>query len=330
MQPNKIILVLFIAMAQLSSLRGQDAAFSQFYANPLYLNPALAGAKLCPRLTFNYRNQWSKISNGYHTYSATWDNQYNSISGGLGFIANATVGGGGIYNNFNASAIYSYRLQASRTIVVNAALQAGYMQKSINWDRLVFGDQINVNTGIHEQTAEVKPGKTSVGGIDLTAGLLAGYKESVYVGVVVNHISRPNMSFYDAKSEQLNMKFTVHAGAIFDFAQGMDGEDLRNFSLSPNIVYMQQGKFHQLNLGMSVNMYPLVAGLWLRHNFENPDAVIALLGFQQKQYKIGYSFDYTVSKLGTGAGGAHEISIAWLFNNPHKKFRYSEFRGPSF
>jgi len=330
MQPKNYILVLLLVLAYLSNVKGQDAAFSQFYANPLYLNPALAGAKLCPRLTLNYRDQWPNIKNGYVTYSATWDNNYNAISGGLGFIVNSTVGGGGIYNTFNGSAVYSYRLQASRTLVLNAAFQAGYMQYRINWDKFVFGDQININTGIHEQSAESRPGKPNVGNFDLSAGFLAGYKESVYFGAVVNHLSQPNMSFYDGNSNPLDMKITVHAGAIFDFVQGMDGEDLRNFSLSPNVVYMQQGKFHQLNLGMSVNMFPFVGGLWLRHNFENPDAMIVLLGFQQKQYKIGYSFDYTISKLSTQGGGAHEISIAWLFNNFHKKSRYTEFKGPSF
>jgi type IX secretion system PorP/SprF family membrane protein len=330
MQLKKFILFLVIVFTHLSYLRGQDVAFSQFYANPVYLNPALAGSKLCNRITLNYRNQWSNLNKGYLTYSATWDNYYNKISGGLGVIANATVGGSGIYNSFSGSAIYSYRLQASHALVFNAALQAGYMQRSINWDKLLFGDMINVYTGIHESTAETRPGKSGVGAVDVSAGLLGGYKESVYFGLVVNHLSRPDMSFYDGNADKMNMRITVHAGAIFDFVQGMEGEDLRNFSLSPNIVYFQQGKFHQLNLGMSINMFPLTAGLWFRNNFENSDAVILLLGFQQKQYKIGYSFDYTVSRLSPSAGCAHEVSIAWLFNNSHKKITYHAFRGPSF
>jgi type IX secretion system PorP/SprF family membrane protein len=330
MQLSKNILVLLITLLSFSQSRGQDVVFSQFYANPLYLNPALAGAKLCPRITLNYRNQWPNIQNGYLTYSATWDNEYKKISGGLGVIANSTVGGGGIYSNFSGSAIYSYRLQVSRKIVVNAAFEAGYMQYHINWDKFVFGDQINVNTGIRGTTAEDRPLKPSFGDMDLSAGLLAGYKESAYIGISVNHLNRPNMSYYGAGGNNMDMRLTVHAGAIFDFVQGMDGEDLRNFSISPNVVYIQQGKMHQLNTGMSVNMFPFVGGLWYRHDFENPDAVIVLLGFQQKQYKIGYSFDYTVSKLSSHTGGAHEVSIAWLFNYPHKKFRYSELRSPSF
>ena len=109
-------------------------------------------------------------------------------------------------------------------------------------------------------------------------------------------------------------RLTVHSGILINLSQLRDGEDLGNFSISPNIVYVQQGKFHQLNAGMALNMFPFVGGLWLRHSFGNPNAVIVLLGFQQKNYKLEYSFDYTISRLTIQSSGAHEISIAWLFH----------------
>lgn len=317
-------------LAFIPSLRSQDVAFSQFYANPVYLNPALAGAKLCPRLTLNYRNQWPSIEKGHVTYSATYDDHLESISGGLGFIVNSTVAAGGGYNIFSGSALYSYRLQASRTVVLNASLKAGYTQYRVDWTKFVFGDQIDINSGNIKPTSDNPPTKPNYGALDLSAGFLAGYKESVYFGIALDHLNRPMMSFYNNDEYQMDMKLTVHAGALFDFFQGMDGEDLRNFSLSPNIVYFQQGKFHQLNAGMSVNMYPFVAGLWFRNNFENSDAVIVMLGFQQKQFKLGYSFDYSVSRLNTLSGNSHEFSIAYLFNSPRKNFHIRELKCPSF
>ena len=43
-------------------LKAQDPQFTQFYANPLYLNPAFAGTARCPRICMNYRNQWPNLS----------------------------------------------------------------------------------------------------------------------------------------------------------------------------------------------------------------------------------------------------------------------------
>jgi len=62
-------------------LFAQDPIFSQFYANPLYLNPAMAGSSVCPRLIFNYRNQWPAISGTYITYNASYDQYVDNISG---------------------------------------------------------------------------------------------------------------------------------------------------------------------------------------------------------------------------------------------------------
>lgn len=322
------ILVLLLIMNL--GANAQDVIYSQFYANPLYLNPALAGAKLCNRVTLNYRNQWPEANRGYVSYSATWDQQYDKLSGGLGVIVNADVAGGGIYNKFSGSGIYSYRLQASRYIVVNAAMQVGYYQYRLDWNKLIFGDQINVYTGEINPTMEVEPANLNIGKIDFSAGLLAGYKESFYIGVTANHLTMPDMSYYGDGTSKLHMRWTFHTGILIDFFQGMLGEDIRNLAISPNIVYIQQGNFRQLNGGLYINTHPFVSGIWLRHNFGNPDAVIVLLGFQQKNYKIGYTFDYTVSRLGIKAGGAHEISIALLFHKHIDPDRFRKYGTPNF
>ena len=331
MNTKRTALLLFMIVTWIIRVNAQDVIYSQFYSNPLYLNPALAGAKLSQRITLNYRNQWPSIKKGYVSYSATWDQQFDKISGALGVIVNADVGGGGIYNRFSASGIYAYRLQATRNIVLNAALQAGFNQYKLDWNKLVFGDQmIDVRSASLEQTREDLPPKLNIGNVDFSAGFLAGYKQSLYFGAALNHLTRPDVAFYEGNTNRMNMRWTIHSGMMIDFVQGMDGEDLRNFSISPNIVYVQQGNFHQLNAGMSINMFPLVTGLWMRHNFGNPDGFIVLLGFQQKNYKIGYSFDYTVSRLTARSGGAHEISITWLFHKSMSIHKFCEMRDPNF
>jgi type IX secretion system PorP/SprF family membrane protein len=330
MKTIKTRLLIFLLLAGMARGNAQDVIYSQFYANPLYLNPALAGAKLDQRITLNYRNQWPNLRKGYVSYSATWDEQFDKIAGALGVIANADVSGGGVYNRFSVSGIYSYRLQASHYIVLNAALQVGYMQYRLDWDKLIFYDQIDIRTGNIEPTREYMPAKLNVGNVDFSAGLLGGFKESLYFGIAVNHLSRPDMAFYDGSSNRLRMRWTFHSGILLDFFQGMEGEDLRNIALSPNVVFIQQGNFHQLNIGLYANTYPIVGGLWLRHTFGNPDAVIVLLGLQQKDYKIGYSFDYTISRLTNKSGGAHEISLAWMFRKHMDPNRFHKMGNPSF
>ena len=70
---KKLILLLTIVCATgiWQDVYAQDPQFTQFYANPLYLNPAFAGTARCPRICMNYRNQWPNLSGTYVTYSAS-------------------------------------------------------------------------------------------------------------------------------------------------------------------------------------------------------------------------------------------------------------------
>ena len=58
----------------------QDAHFSQYYANPIYLNPAFAGLERCPTVHTNYRNQYPELG-VYQTYSASYDQYVDKLNG---------------------------------------------------------------------------------------------------------------------------------------------------------------------------------------------------------------------------------------------------------
>ncbi|MEY3270304.1 MAG: hypothetical protein RIS89_402, partial [Bacteroidota bacterium] len=58
---KKITLSLLL-VALSGELLAQDPTFTQFYANPVYMNPALAGSSGCPRVALNYRNEWPQLT----------------------------------------------------------------------------------------------------------------------------------------------------------------------------------------------------------------------------------------------------------------------------
>lgn len=68
---RKLLILIFVGMY--GSVYAQDPEFTQFYANPLYLNPAFAGSQRCPRVALNYRNQWPALSGTFVTSSASYD-----------------------------------------------------------------------------------------------------------------------------------------------------------------------------------------------------------------------------------------------------------------
>lgn len=309
----------------------QDPIFSQFYANPLYLNPALAGSNVCPRAILNYRNQWPSISGTYVTYNASYDQHMDKISGGVGLLVNNDMAGEGALTTTTASGIYSYRLQINRKLTLNAGFQATYFQRKIDWYKLTFPDQIDPKYGFVYISQEKPPDNTSRGFMDFSTGMVFGDNENFYVGAALNHLTQPNDGFYTDVSSKLYMKFTFHAGAVFGLKpKRQGGRQPEDPTISPNILYQQQQNFQQINYGLYVNRFPFVGGLWFRQSFQNPDSFIFLVGFRQPSYQFGYSYDLTVSKLTNITGGAHEFTFAYLFKCPPKKVKVKAINCPSF
>ncbi len=315
----KRLLLLMIVTMMTSLAFAQDPEFSQFYAAPLYLNPAFAGSVRCPRVTANYRNQWPNIEGQFVTYDFEYDQYVNALAGGLGLLVWKDKAGSGTISTTNISGIYSYQMNVTREFTINAGFQASYMEKNLDWSKLTFGDQIDPRYGFVYNTQEVMP-KTTSSFLDLSAGVIA-YTSEFYGGLAVNHLTQPDEGFIAANSP-LPMKITAHVGAVIPL-----DDSRRNTSfISPNVLVQFQQNFKQYNLGMYLSRGPLVGGFWYRIG----DAIICLVGIQSSGLKFGYSYDITISKLSNAAGGAHEISLGYQFEcHPHKR-RFRTISCPSF
>ncbi len=325
-----VVSAIVVAFAQTTA---QDAAFSQFYANPLYLNPALSGSTECGRIHLNYRNQWPAISNAYVTYSVSYDQSLESINSGFGFLVMADQQGDAAYNRISAGAFYAYTLQIGSDATLTFGAKAAYYQESLNWQKLIFADQINAATGtISASSLETPPQNNEIGTVDFAAGLLFSLSNYFFAGFSADHLTQPELSFYNDPNSKLPMKLTAHAGTIINLSQGGFGSFSDNdLLLQPNILFQQQGSFTQLNAGLYAVKYPIVLGAWFRHNFENPDAAVILAGVTWQNFRIGYSFDLSLSQIGMPGGGAHEISFAWDFCILHDpKRRIRTIKSPSF
>lgn len=317
----KRIIVIFAVLFSTcitKDLFAQDPLFTQFYANPLYLNPALAGAANCPRINLNYRNQWPGIDGTtYATYSASYDQHVDAISGGIGILVTHDNAGQGTLSTTNAAGMYSFLLPVSRKFSLKFAIQGAWFQKKIDWSKLNFGDMIDASRGFVYNTLEEQK-LSSKSGIDLSAGVL-GYGEHVFVGFAAHHLTEPDEGLLG--KAKLPMKITGHAGVNIPVGGKKSG-----VAVSPNILFQQQQDFQQLNLGLYVTKGPIVGGLWYR----NRDAFIILIGVQQGIFKAGYSYDITSSKLTNATAGSHELSFSLLFECKPKVKKFKTVNCPSF
>ena len=309
-----------------SSLQAQDPVFSQFYLSPLQLNPGLSGLTDDPRFSANYRNQYPGFNNAYRTYALSYDQFFPSIQSGLGFWLLSDDAGDGILKTIKAAGIFSYKIELSRDLYAKMGIEAGVVQSTLNWNQLVFGDQIDdyLGTmspgGIPFPTEETAPEHNRVVYPDLGLGMII-YGSNIYSGVSVRHINRPDPDFLSINSDlspRLPMRWTVHAGGswpIFDNSFDMN--------ISPSIIFVNQGPFNQVNGGVTIDAEVLNFGLHYRVASGKSEALIASIGFRTNKLKVGYSFDYTISGFPL-SGGTHEIGIVYVMEDGDTESRYND------
>jgi len=319
----KSILTLFV-IACVNSAFCQDPEFTQFYANPIYLNPAMAGTHGCPRVNINHRNQWPNISGAFITNTISYDQYVAGINGGIAISMMNDMAGKNTLNWNSLNFAYSYHLPVTKKFSFLFGAQAGWNQKFLDWNKLSFGDQIDPHSGFVYQTGDfprshkmLDNGWGTRGFFDASAGIV-GFSDVFYFGFAAKHLNTPDQTLIlsDAGSE-LPMRFTGHMGA--NIPLGGKSKYTTPTSLSPNVVYTYQDEFMQLNLGMLVKYGSFTAGAWWREG----DAFILLVGIDSGTFKFGYSYDITTSKLTNASGGSHELSLGLNFNckKPIPKFR---------
>ncbi|WP_204336772.1 PorP/SprF family type IX secretion system membrane protein [Cryomorpha ignava] len=316
-----IILSTICCFSFVQNVSAQDPSFTQYYANPLYLNPALAGTNKCPRMVLNFRNQWPALDGNFVTTAASYDQYVDAINGGLGFYVMNDNAGRGTLNSFNINGIYSYQLTLSKSFSMVVGFQGTYFQRSLDWSKLTFGDQIDPRRGFIYETQDTPRGGT-VDNVDFSTGAVV-FSENFYAGIAVHHLFEPNESLIVAESP-LERKYTFHAGATIPVNKDVRGET--ETTISPNFLYQRQFDFVQYNIGVYVKRGPLIGGVWYR--FE--DSIIALMGVETDRFKVGYSYDLTTSPLSTKTAGSHEISFALNFNCRPQKKKFRAINCPQF
>lgn len=329
---NKITLALLLLLG-MQGVKAQDVGFSQFYANPIYLNPAFAGSKVAPRIALTYRSQWPGLVSAFTTVSGSYDQYIPDLHGGIGAILlTDRQGDHGTLQTTSLGAAYAFRFRVHEDIYVSLALQASIVNTNLGWDlnHLRFPDQIDPNNGFTNQTSATAPDKTSIFYPDFAAGAMA-YGPAWYAGFAAHHLNQPSQGFYS--EDPVPMKLTANAGGLINLSE----ERRRQSSLglgqpviSPNFIYQYQGGFHYFNYGLYLDWRPFIVGTWFRHTTINYDAFIFMVGVQQDYFKIGYSYDVTLSQLGNSTAGSHELTLGILLPVPEQKHKIKAIRCPSF
>ncbi|MFN8322156.1 MAG: PorP/SprF family type IX secretion system membrane protein [Chitinophagales bacterium] len=329
---RKFYTVILFALVSVSAM-AQDIHFSQYYASPLTLNPALtANINGVFRVAANYRNQWFTVPTlnstaPFQTYQFSVDapilrQRLGNDGFGFGGMFYSDRAGDGALTTFCGMASIAYHKAVDRygRARISLGFQAGVVSKQIKMQNLIFESQLDNygwNTSLFNGETNFSNKNILYG--DFNLGLLWTHapKEQFryYVGAAVNHIGGmaqkgPKESFLNDSRNRLNARYNVHAGMeIF-----LNSDN--SFSLTPTFLFMIQSNARLYNFGLGLNYginddVAIFGGGFYRVK----DAVILNVGAEFYNVRLGISYDVNHSSLRTAtrAQGGVEVSAIYIF-----------------
>lgn len=336
----KYFLTLFLYCA-FGTLNAQDEHFSQFFAIPIHLNPALSGAyEGTYRMTAIYRDQWNNaLESPYKTFAAGGDTKFflgnkkqvtDHFGLGLFFVSDRVVKFQMNTNKISGYFSYHKKLGDRKPSYLGVGTKFGIIQRNVNYDNVFFQDQFNQIDAFNNATQESLP-PNNIGVFDLSVGLnyfVTLEKSKYYLGAAIHHVSTPNISFFSKLAnpnpsidldQKLNRKLTVHLS--------LDRSISYRVSLQPRLVYQKQGEDNQIDLGFNVEYTlesqktGLIAGLWFTglddldgYHMEN---VTPLVGIRQGQFILGLSYDIHLRDTLDSVFGFNTFELSIRFSGEH-------------
>lgn len=310
-------------------LTAQDFDFSQWYNNPTYYNPAYVGLTSGLKARFTYRRQMVKIHGDFKTYAFSADIAERSLpgAGGIGILVDNYNASQGMVNHTIVGIMPSVRVPIAEYMVMQFGAQAAFVQKRINWDNLIFPDQLDPRYGNIYPTEFVAPNSNKITYPDFTAGLLFQFKGNNVSGVVGgawHHLTRPNESFYEGTSP-LARKWVVHMDLIWELDQVRRGYHKRtaNFKVNPGFIYQNQATLSQYALGVNFYFTSIYLGMWYKNEafeYDTYSTFSAMGGIripfsEVANLKLMYTYDFVIYPEYSFTGPTHEFTLLFEFDD---------------
>lgn len=281
-----------------TSLAQQEPQFTQYMDNMSYYNPAYAGSRNAMSLNALHRQQWAGFKGAPMSTTVNFHTplRYDNIGIGVSLVNDRL----GPTNNFWANADISYSLKFKKhdgrlSFGVKAGISdlngdiASLRRNDLNDDALAirYQNKINFNVGV---------------GI---------YYHSKYwfIGAAVPRIIENVKNTSNAADYSLNRHYYFMVGGYIPVN--------RMIKIRPNaMVKFTQNAPLSVDVGASVIIYDK---FWIGGNYRVLESGGVIFQCQiTDQFKLGYAFEMSTTKMGTNSYGTHELMLGFDFKFKNK------------
>lgn len=275
----------------------QDAQYSMYMFNGLALNPAYAGSRGVLSAMALYRHQWTGLEGAPKTFVANVHSPLMDKKMGLGLsVASDNIG---LVNMINITGNYAYRL----------------LFKDKHHSKLAFGINVTINNfrgkwsqaSLQNRDDPTFNANSSLWNPNFGFGVYYS-TDHWFAGMSVPHLLNNSLSREGVHLEGNNKVARQYKHYFFTGGGIINLTD--NVKMRPSFLfkYVQNAKLStDLNLGF---LFKEV--FWVAASYRIGDAVIGMIEYDINDIiRIGYAYDYTITRLTNYTSGSHEIMIGY-------------------
>ncbi len=293
----------------------QDAQFTQYMFNQLYLNPAYAGIKKITEITLVHRTQWAAYQPTFDDGGApatqvfSFSTQLPKLKSGIGIhLVNDALGP---MRNLEAQLSYSYHIAMKNNATLSIGLRGGVYSRSYDYSKLRFRDSGDpYNTGGGKENDIVPDGAVGI----------YYNNPKFFASVSANHLVKAGFQYKGATSAINLIDVEALANSVYIFG-GYHININRDLKVTPTLLAKTT----------AFKAYSFDAGAWLTYqekyslgvSYRNQESVNAFVGAyipqkkgSQKMFRIGYSFDYIITGKTAKQPTSHEVLLAYTIPVP--------------
>ena len=314
------VIIVCLVVLSVFTVGAQDIHFSQFWMAPANYNPGMTGImeRGCERYIANRRSQWKSVTVPYVTYGLAADRSQflksKKLSLGAKLYYDNTGDSRFTTLDFNVGAAYQVWQSKDSTHRVQAGLQIGLLNRSIDYTALQFDAQYNGFFYDPSLPNNEVLGRDSRLGFNANTGAAyvwtPGARKRLEAGISLFNLPSPNQSFFDDLNIALDRRFNFHMSGGFPVAPKVD--------VLPGVLWSAQGTYREFLIGGRVRYYlvneeGIYRAVYLGGFARTRDAGFITAGLDYDEWTVNISYDINLSDLTPASNnkGGLEIAVAY-------------------
>ncbi len=300
MRITRIFTLLGLIFFNCSGLYSQQLpSFSQFYINDAIINPGNTGYATRNPIWISNRKEWVGLSSSPNTLTASGNFKLSRLMG-LGFNIYKDATGGAITRS-GVAINYAYHVRFTKDFNMSLGLSGVVNQFGFDNSKVKTLYQNDPLMPLNLQKA-ITP--------DANAGIMFRYKNAFKIGLASHQLLESPLQELDSSHQSNRLARHFYFTTAFSFS--IDSA----IKIEPSVV-LRKTEISDLALDLNLKL-KFGKAFWIAASYRPSHSLVGLVGFNLKNFNVGYSYDYYITSNIPYTSASQEIFLGYFIKSKVK------------